>query len=261
MTAAAIPALEQEVRFATELIATLTPAEWEKASGCSGWRVQDVVQHMASVFQQIADPASIDMGDSGLAETSAEVPVQARRDWTIDQVFEAYEEWSLKGVAALTGLQEPPMADVEVPLSDLGTHPLNLLGNAIVFDHYCHLRFDIGATIDRAAALPHDEGALTATREWMLAGLPQMCAEALESAPQQTLNLVFDGPGGGSFVLAPGADVWTVTEGSDPAAPTVRSTVHDFVSWGTKRSDWRDTTTGDTDNPAVAAVLDAINII
>ena len=61
MTAAAIPALEQEVRFATELIATLTPAEWERASGCAGWRVQDVVQHMASVFQQIADPASIDI--------------------------------------------------------------------------------------------------------------------------------------------------------------------------------------------------------
>jgi hypothetical protein len=72
---------------------------------------------------------------------------------------------------------------------------------------------------------------------------------------------VFDGPGGGSFVLAPGAEVWTVTEGSDPAAPTVRSTVHDFVSWGTKRSDWRASTTGDVDDPAVASVLDAINII
>ena len=155
MTAAAIPALEQEVRFATELIATMTPAEWGKASACAGWRVQDVVQHMASVFQQIADPTSIDMGDSGLAETSAEVPVQARRDWTIDQVFEAYEEWSPKGVAALTGLQEPPMADVEVPLSDLGTHALNLLGNAIVFDHYCHLRYDIGAAIWWPSKLVH----------------------------------------------------------------------------------------------------------
>ena len=64
MTAAAIPALEQEVRFAKELFATLTPAEWEMASACEGWRVQDVAQHMASVFQQIADPTSIDMGDS-----------------------------------------------------------------------------------------------------------------------------------------------------------------------------------------------------
>ena len=153
------------------------------------------------------------------------------------------------------------MADAQVPLSDLGTHPLNLLGNAIVFDHYCHLRYDIGAVIDRAAALPQDEGALVATREWMLAGLPQMCAEALAGALQQAVNIVFDGPGGGSFVLAPGADGWTVEEGSDASAPTVHTTVHDFVSWGTKRSDWRDVVTGDIDDAAVVSVLDAINII
>ena len=153
------------------------------------------------------------------------------------------------------------MADMQVPLSDLGTHPLNLLGNAIVFDHYCHLRHDIGAAIERAAALPHDDGALTATREWMLAGLPQMCAEALAAVPPQSVNLVFEGPGGGSHVLAPGADGWTVSEGVDPVAPTVRSTVHDFVSWGTKRADWRSSVTGDVDHPAVAAILDAVNII
>ena len=44
-------------------------------------------------------------------------------------------------------------------------------------------------------------------------------------------------------------------------APTVHTTVHDFVSWGTKRSDWRDVVTGDTDNADLATVLDAINII
>lgn len=261
MTAAAIPALEREVRYAKELFATLTPAEWESASGCDGWRVQDVVQHMASVFQQIVDPTSIDMGDSGKAETSAEVPVKARREWTIEQVIEAYDEWSPRGVIALAGLQEPPMAETEVPLSDLGTHPLNLLGNAIVFDHYCHLRIDIGAAVERAALLPQDDGALTATREWMLAGLPQMCAEALAAAPQQPVNFVFDGPGGGSFVLAPGPDRWVVSGGSDPDAPTVRSTVHSFVSWGTKRADWRDSTTGDVDHPGVPDILDAINVI
>jgi hypothetical protein len=33
------------------------------------------------------------------------------------------------------------------------------------------------------------------------------------------------------------------------------------VAWGTKRADWRDTSTGDVNNQNVAAVLDAINII
>jgi len=261
MTAAAIPALEHQVRHARELFVTLTPGEWAAPSGCEGWRVQDVVQHMAAVFQQIADPASIDVGDSGKAETSAEVPVQARADWTIDDVLAAYQEWSVKGIAALAALQEPPMSDTVVPLSDLGMHPLHLLANAIVFDHYCHLRHDIGAAIERAAALPQDEDALTATLEWMLAGLPQMCATELATTAQQPVNLVFEGPGGGRFVLAPGEDGWTVTEGSSAHAPTVSTTVHDFVSWGTKRSDWRTRVTGDVDDSDVASVLDAINVI
>jgi hypothetical protein len=33
------------------------------------------------------------------------------------------------------------------------------------------------------------------------------------------------------------------------------------VSWGTKRSDWRSTVTGDISVDGVADVLDAINII
>jgi uncharacterized protein (TIGR03083 family) len=257
--AAAITALEQEVQYAKELFATLRPDEWQSASNCEGWRVQDLVQHMAAVFQQIADSSSIDVGDSGRAEVANEVPVQARRDWSVDQVVEAYDEWAPKGLAALGALQEPPMADMAVPIADLGTHPLRLLGNAIAFDHYCHLRHDI--PIERAAALPRDPATLGVVLEWMLAGLPQMCAEALAAAPGQPVNLVFEGPGGGSYLLAPGADGWTVIEGSDPAAPTVTTTVDQFVSWGTKRSDWRDSVTGDVDHEGVAAVLDAINII
>ena len=78
---------------------------------------------MAAVYQQIAAPETIDAGDSGKAEVAAEVPVKERRDWTPQQVMEAYDEWSGKGLAALSALQEPPMADTVVPLSDLGEHP------------------------------------------------------------------------------------------------------------------------------------------
>jgi uncharacterized protein (TIGR03083 family) len=261
MTKAAIAALEDEVANAKALFATLTPEEWAAPSGCAGWRVQDVAQHMASVFQQIADPSSIDTGDSGRAEQAAEVPVQARRDWTPDEVVDAYHEWSTSGVAALAALQEPPMAEAVVPISDLGSHPLHLLGNAIVFDHYCHLRHDIGAAVERAAELEREEVALRATLEWMLAGLPQMCAAELATATPTPVNLVFDGPGGGSYLLAPGDAGWTVIEGSRDDAPTVRTTVHDFVSWGTKRADWRDVVTGDLTADGVASVLDAINVI
>ncbi|BAN00338.1 maleylpyruvate isomerase family mycothiol-dependent enzyme [Ilumatobacter coccineus] len=267
MSKGAIEGLQAEVIRAKELFATLTPEEWAAPSGCTGWRVQDVAQHMAAVYQQIAaaDTIEVDVSAAEGAEATAEVVVQARKEWTVDQVVAAYDEWSEKGVAALAALQEPPMADTVVPLGDLGSHPMHLLGDAIAFDHYCHLRHDIGAAVDRAARLPKDPTVLGPAVDWMLAGLPQMCADALASAPQQPINLVFDGPAAHSFCLTPGDPAagpqWIIANGADDDAPVIRTTAHDFISWATKRADWRDTSTGDVSQPTVAAVLDVVNVI
>lgn len=262
MSQAAIEALRVEQTRATVLFQSLTTAEWAAPSGCDGWRVQDVACHMASVFHLIADPTTIAGGAGVDAEADAEVPVQARRDWTPQQVMAEYDQWSDAGIAALEAMQAPGMADMVIPMANLGSHPMHILANAIVFDHYCHLRHDIGAAVERASALPHDEAALTATLEWMLAGLPQMCAQALADAPRQGVNLVFEGPAASTYTLAPGDDMWTVTPGSTSGWPTLATTAHAFVSWGTKRADWRDhgRLSGDATGDA-AAVLDAINVI
>jgi uncharacterized protein (TIGR03083 family) len=261
MTAQAVQALRAEQARALELFASLTDEEWQRPSGCAGWRVQDVACHMASTFHSIADPGTIEAGSSHDVEENAEVPVQARRDWTPQQVIDEYREWSDKGIAALAMLQEPPMADMVIPLGNLGSHPMHILGNAITFDHYCHLRHDIGAAIERAAALPRDPDALAATVEWMVAGIPQMCADALAATPGQGVNLVFAGDCDAAWTLAPGADGWTVSAGTDPSLPTCTSTAHDFVSWGTKRADWRASARLDRDDSGAAATLDAVNVI
>lgn len=77
------------------------------------------------------------------------------------------------------------------------------------------------------------------------------------------VNLAFSGPGGGSYVLAPSepGELWTVTPGSVPGAATVSSSIHDFISWGTKRADWRTMTVADRLTPSAAAVIDALNVI
>jgi len=266
MTHQAIDGLNAEVARAKELFASLSPDEWAAASGCSGWRVQDVVLHMAAVYQSIAAPDSIEIDTSAAegAEASAEMVVQARQDWTAEQVMAAYDEWAPQGVAALAALQEPPMAQTVVPLADLGSHPMHILGNAIAFDHYCHLRHDIGAAVPRAAELPHDPQVLGPAVEWMLAGLPQMCATALAAGPQQAVNILFEGPHEQQVQVAPAAagdEFWSVSAEADESAPTIRTSVHDFISWATQRADWRATSSGDTDNADAAAVLDAINII
>ena len=260
MSASAITALQTEISRARELMESLSPAEWSAASGCTDWSVQDVVCHMASVFHSIADPTTIEGGTSPDVERNAEVPVQARRTWTSAQVVAEYDEWAQKGLAALTALQSPPMADTVIPLANLGSHPMHLLGNAIVFDHYCHLRHDIGHAIDRAAQLPHDSDALAATLEWMLAGLPQMCEPALTGCTQG-VNLSFQGPAAGDYTLTPGVPLWTVAPGSNPAFPTAVTSAHSFVSWGTKRADWRDSVTVTGDVASATSTLDALNII
>lgn len=260
MSASAIPALQAEIARARGLMATLSPSEWATASGCTDWSVQDVVCHMASVFHSIADPTTIEGGTSPDVERNAEVPVQARRTWTAAQVVAEYDEWAEKGLAALTALQSPPMADNVIALANLGSHPMHLLGNAIVFDHYCHLRHDIGHAITRAADMPHDADALAATLDWMLAGLPQMCESALARC-SQGVNLSFVGPAAGDYAVTPGTPLWTVTAGPNPSFPTAITSAHTFVSWATKRADWRDSVTVDGDLAAAAPTLDALNII
>jgi hypothetical protein len=146
---------------------------------------------------------------------------------------------------------------VVIPLGNLGSHPMHILGNAIVFDHYCHLRHDIGAAVARAADLPRDPAALGAAVEWMLAGLPQMCADAL-AACTVGVNLTFADLGT-TWAVAPGTDGWTARERAVDGLATVTTTAHDFVSWGTKRADWR--AMGVVADGAVAATLDACNVI
>jgi hypothetical protein len=92
----------------------------------------------------------------------------------------------------------------------------------------------------------------------MLAGVPQMCADALSSCTQG-LNLVFSDLDGASYALAPGDGLWTVSSGADEGLPAVVTTAHDFVSWGTKRTDWR--TMGIEADGPLAATLDALNVI
>lgn len=264
MSRAAVTALQAESDRALELFGSLSPDEWAAPSGCSGWRVQDVACHMASVFHSIADPSTIEGGSSHDVEENAEVPVQSRRDWSVDQVMAEYVEWSAKGIAALAGLQEPPMHDTVIPLANLGSHPMHILANAIVFDHYCHLRHDIGAAIPRAAALPQDDAALSATLEWMLAGTPQMCQAALATC-SQGVNLAFVGPAAGAWALRPGTDggLWTISPGLDASLPTATGSAHAFVSWATKRADWRSSgvLVGGAEAAAAAATLDALNVI
>src|SRR5215467_4282331 len=100
--------------------AGLTEQQWQAPSGCPGWRVQDVVTHMANLFWMLVDPAKLPPADGVPTEQAKEAAGPA--------------------LEQLTRLEKIDMA---VPLGDLGTYPAALLPAAYSFDHYTHIRADL----------------------------------------------------------------------------------------------------------------------
>jgi len=244
---------------------SFSPEEWERPSDCAGWRVQDVVNHMANVFRQFVDPASMPPGIPGKTEASQDVAVDACRSWTWQRVLADYEDLSTKGVEAVAALATGPMADTVVAFDDLGSHPLHRLANALAFDHYCHLRNDIlqpNGPISRVLP-PAGDDRVGAVIEWLVPGIPQMSPPELGAALTAPVLLRLTGDGGGEWVLQRDDDgnVHLGDSSDGDAVATVTSPAEDFVLWATHRRPWRAypvTVAGDT--VLGTTTLDAIHV-
>ena len=256
MSQEAIDALRAEREEVLKLARSLSADEWAAPSDCDGWRVQDVITHMTMGLRVVVDPASVPEStpDTEDIEQDMEVGVSARKGWSTADVLADYEAISARAIDVFASLQAEPLASTIIPMKNLGSHPMHLVPNAFAFDHYCHLRVDIlqpTGPIDRPAP-PSDELRLAPTIEWMLAGLPQMCEEALAKVVTAPVQIEITGPGARSLRLGGGGDV----------AATIRSSAADFVIWGTQRRPWRDyEVTIEGDAELGAAVADNINVI
>ncbi len=282
MSHEALEAVRIAVDEVKEVIVTLTPEEWAAPSRCAGWRVQDLVAHMSSNYKEIVDPSPppAEPPDPHVgpptAEEMMEALVEPRRGWTAEQVRDEYLACCDGAVAALSALQEEPLASTMTALADLGSYPMHQLADAYAFDHYCHLRIDLLAPYgpvvrDRP---PVDAVRLGPAIRWMLSGLPQMQPELVETvAPGAVLRLTLTGPGGGSWSIARSGDVLTVGPDPDPgprpdsgdgSGAPIAEIVSDgeaFVLWGTARDPWRPHCAVAGDEHAAARFLDVLNIV
>jgi uncharacterized protein (TIGR03083 family) len=264
MSELAVDGFRAERASLLEIANSLSDEEWNAPSDCEGWTVRDVYANLASTIHGIVDPAFMaDM--SGGTEAAMEAPVAERRSRPIADVLAEYEEFSAKAADAGAMLQGEGVGDTLLPMGDLGTHPMRLLPNILLFDSYCHLRNDIlkpNGPIDRPQP-PNDEQRVGPTVEWMMAGLPWMC-DRLAAIVDRPLVLEFTGAGGGTFTIAPGGEDGRVaiTNGAAPnAAATATSSAVDFVVWGTQRRPWRDYVKVEGDEAYAAQVLDEVNVI
>ena len=204
-----------------------------------------MLTHLAAAFQLVADPGSMpDPSDADGMEAAQEIPVAERRDWSPDQVVAAYDEWRTKAFDTFDLLQGEEMAELPIEMGDLGTHPMHLVADAYAFDHYTHLRFDLAGPhgpLD-GADLPRDEAVLAPTIGWLLAGLPQMCVDALGPVADRPFGLRLEGPGAASGPPARATRTvvrwsWrsaspTTSPSSPPRAPTTSWVGRPSVSRG-----------------------------
>jgi uncharacterized protein (TIGR03083 family) len=264
MTQQAVDGFRAERAEILALARSLSDDEWTRPSACAGWTVRDVLGHLACTLHGVTDPAYLPDSSQGI-EAAMEPQVAERRGWPIEQVVEEYETYSGLAADVFASVQDPPMSDTMMPMGELGTHPMSMLPSLFLFDGYTHLRADILApngSIDRPEPA-RDAKRLRPTIEWMLAGLPWMCSDAL-GVVDRPLELTLDGPGGGTWTIAPGGDdgrVAITEEACPDAVARVHSTDHDFVVWGTKRAPWSDFVKIDGDADYAGRVLDAVNVV
>ena len=270
MSQLAVDGFRAEREAILAIAGDLSAEEWLLPSACAGWSVRDVMGHMACTLHGVIDPAFLPDTTQG-TERGMEPAVAERRTWPIEAVIEEYATYSGQAADVFASVQEPPLSETMLPMGDLGTHPMSILASTFLFDGYTHLRNDILAptgSIERPQP-PRDEQRLRPTIEWMLAGLPWMCATALAGVVDRPLVLTLDGPGGGTWTIAPGGDDGRVSVTETPftdttaadAVATAHSTDHDFVIWGTRRAPWRNSVKIEGDEAYAARVLDAIKII
>lgn len=246
-----------------ELLAQCTSldhAAWKTPSRAEGWRVQDVVAHMAAGCHALFSPQALTILRSDDIERTNDEFVDRRRGWEPQRVVAEYARWSARAVRLASVAERTPLGRVRLPLGELGRFPAALLiGGAMAFDHHTHLRHDIAPAIGFAPP-PTDGSRLAVVLEWMFAVLSHQLEAVETGSPAGDVGLVLTGPGGGSWTLQPGHGARPGLAAACDAV--IRGRAVDFPSWGTRRTSWRDHDVDvDGDHRRGTAVLDQIRVV
>ena len=256
-------ALRDERRAVLDLCRTLSDAQWDTPSDCAGWTVKDVISHMGAAFHGCFTPWLLKVMRSDSVERSNDDDVATRRAWEPSRVLREYESWGGRLMALVPLTQRPPVRAIPIPLGDVGRYPVGLLASAFVFDHHVHLRHDIASALGVSLPRP-DATHMAAVLEWLLAGLPQMCASALAWL-DRPVALILTGDGGGAWTISPpgpGSRIRVDPGRSPVAVAAITAPVDDFPIWGTTRRPWRDYGLAlEGDGELATRFLDSLNLV
>ena len=247
------------------IIELLDDEQWDAPSACAGWRVIDVVAHLAALAHEAVDPPEPDPSLPKDRERYHDLRVDQRRGCSHAEIIDEWRKFTPHQLELLESAQDAPEANDPVEVPGLGTYPRHLLANTMAFNVFCHLRNDVLAPDGPLPyALPEPtHNQVAPAVEFMLAGIPQMQGPELTATVDTPLVLELTGPGATTVTLLPaqrpGARL-SIAPGANGSA-VIRSTALDFIAWGTTRKSWRDYCVVSGDEAAATPFLDRLNII
>jgi uncharacterized protein (TIGR03083 family) len=265
MTTAGLDAARRSVAQLETIIPRVSDEQWDAPSACKGWRVIDVVAHLAALATEAVDPPRPDPSWPKNRERYHDLRVDERRGWSHAEVLDEWHRSAPRQIALLEAGQDAAVAEEPVTVTGLGIYPRHLLANTMAFNVFCHLRNDMLAP---DGPLPFELPEATAGEigpavEFMLAGIPQMQGPELTATVGEPLVLELTGPGATTVTVRPATTEGgrlTVVPGAD-GATRIRSTALDFIRWGTTRKPWRDYAVTSGNSVAAERFLDCLNIV
>ncbi|MGZ4639203.1 MAG: maleylpyruvate isomerase family mycothiol-dependent enzyme [Actinomycetes bacterium] len=184
-----VDAFEQSVRSTLELVRTLQDEDWERPTDLPGWRVRDVVAHLAAVERELlGDPRAPRLEIYGPHVRDEfgqhmEDGVVARRTRApaalVAELRDALEE-RLPLMRAMRAQDRPPRV-----VADQGWSTTELLRNR-AFDAWMHEQ-DVRRAVTRPGNL--DGPGANVTREIIAQALPILVARRARAAAGQSMRL------------------------------------------------------------------------
>ncbi|ROO87837.1 uncharacterized protein (TIGR03083 family) [Actinocorallia herbida] len=243
-----------------EYCRALDADQWLQPSKAEGWSVKDVVAHLGGSCRVIFSPGSAAMMTTDDIEDWNEKAVAQRREWPSWKVLDEFETWSRRAITLGNAVSLTPMAHARVPVGEIGTYPVgHLMAGAPVFDQFTHLHHDIAPAVGQTAPRPSTDQ-LEVAVAWMVAVLANQLRKAPMAWVGGPVNLELTGPGGAAMHITSGG---LLKAGASWAhAATITAGAESFVSWGTKRTAWKDGKVElGGDESLAARVLDGINVV
>jgi uncharacterized protein (TIGR03083 family) len=247
------------------VVALVDDEQWEMPSACAGWRVIDVIAHLAALAHEAVEPPAPDPSVPKNRERYHDLRVDQRRGLSHAEVIDEWRRFTPRQLEALEAGQETSRAAELVEVRGLGTYPRHLAANTMAFNVLCHLRYDLLAPDGPLPfTLPEPTHDLVAPAvEFMLAGLPQMQGHDLDASVTEPLVLDLTGPGAATVTILPAdgqGGRLTVASGANGAV-RIRSAATGFITWATTRKPWREHCEITGDASVAEPFLDRLNIV